>query len=83
MIHRADALAECLSIAEGRLGGVAILPVMPREGAAATRILLRGVKGSKAPLTLLAPLVLHEADGSFTVRAAAIHRGEAGLRLSS
>jgi len=76
MIHRADALADCLASVGARLGALAILPVCPREGEAATRILLRGVKGSRAPLSLLPPLVLHEADGAFTPRAAALHRGE-------
>jgi tRNA1(Val) A37 N6-methylase TrmN6 len=79
MIHRADTLGECLASVEGRLGALAVLPVLPREGEAATRILLRGKKGSKAPLALLAPLVLHEADDRFTPLAEAIHRGEAGL----
>jgi tRNA1(Val) A37 N6-methylase TrmN6 len=77
MIHRADALADCLAATQGRLGAIAILPVAPREGLAAARVLLKGVKGSKAPLTLCAPLVLHQADGSFTALAEAIHRGEA------
>jgi tRNA1(Val) A37 N6-methylase TrmN6 len=58
MIHRADALAACLAAVEGRLGGVSILPIYTRPGGPATRILLQGVKGSKAPLTLLAPLTL-------------------------
>jgi tRNA1(Val) A37 N6-methylase TrmN6 len=79
MIHRADALAECLASVEGRLGAAAIMPVAPRAGEAATRILLRGIKGSKAPLALLAPLVLHETDGRFTLRAEAIHRGQAAV----
>ncbi len=79
MIHRADALAECLEAVSGRLGAITILPVAPRAGEAATRILLRGKKGSKAPLSLLAPLVLHEADDRFTPLAGAIHRGEAGV----
>jgi len=56
MIHRADALYDCLMAVEGRLGGVSIQPVHTRPGAPATRILLRGVKGSKAPLRLLEPL---------------------------
>jgi tRNA1(Val) A37 N6-methylase TrmN6 len=56
MIHRADALYDCLSALEGRLGGVSVQPVHTRPGAPATRILLRGVKGSKAPLSLLEPL---------------------------
>ncbi len=77
MIHRAEALGDCLAAVGGRLGALAVLPVAPREGEAATRILLRGVKGSKAPLTLLAPLILHAPGGSFTPLAEAIHRGEA------
>lgn len=79
MIHRADALAECLDSVSERLGGLVILPVAARAGGPATRILLRGVKGSKAPLELLPPLVLHEPDGKFTPLAEAIHGGEAGL----
>jgi len=75
MIHRADALADCLAALERRLGALAILPVSPRDGAAATRILIRGVKGSKAPLTLLPPLVLHHANGAYAPLADAILRG--------
>jgi len=79
MIHRAEALGECLAALEGRLGALRVLPVAPREGEAATRILLAGVKGSKAPLALAPPLVLHAADGAFTPLADAIFRGEAAL----
>lgn len=79
MIHRADALQECLESVGSRLGGLAILPIAPKAGAPAIRILLRGVKGSKAPLTLPPPLVLHGADGKFTPEAEAVHRGERGL----
>ncbi|RTL87793.1 MAG: methyltransferase domain-containing protein [Hyphomicrobiales bacterium] len=55
MIHRADALADCLAAVAGRLGGVSVLPIYSRPGAPATRILLQGTKGSKAPLALLPP----------------------------
>jgi tRNA1(Val) A37 N6-methylase TrmN6 len=58
MIHRADALADCLAAVEGRLGGVTIEPIHTRAEAPATRILLRGVKGSKAPLSLLKGIVV-------------------------
>lgn len=79
MIHRADALTDCLASLHRRLGGLAVMPVAPRAGLPATRILLRGTKGSKAPLTLLPPLVLHDAEGRFTPQAEAIHRGDRGL----
>jgi len=58
MIHRADALAECLAAVAGRIGGVSIQPVHTRADAPATRILLRGVKGSKAPLSILKAIVV-------------------------
>lgn len=53
MIHRADALAECLAAISNRLGGVSIEPIHSRPGAPAIRVLLSGVKGSKSPLRLL------------------------------
>lgn len=53
MIHRADALYACLAAVEGRLGGVTVQPVYSRPGAPATRILVCGVKGSKAPMAVL------------------------------
>jgi tRNA1(Val) A37 N6-methylase TrmN6 len=74
LIHRADALGDLLVGLEGRLGGVEIFPVFPKLGEAATRVILRGRKGIKAPLALLPGLVLHEADGGFTPEAEALHR---------
>ncbi len=76
MIHRPDALAAILAAAENRLGALALLPVHPRAGAPAHRLLVSGVKGSKAPLRIAPALVLHEADGRLTAEADAIHRGE-------
>ena len=61
----------------GRIRGVGIRPVLPREGEDAVRILLAGTKGSRAPLRIAPPLVLHGPDGCFTAEAEAIHRGEA------
>ena len=77
MIHRPDALTAILAAAENRLGALALLPVHPRAGVAAHRLLVSGVKGSKAPLRIAPGLVLHEASGRLTAEADAIHRGEA------
>lgn len=82
MIHRADALADCLAAVEGRLGAVSILPILPHAGEPAIRIILRGVKGSRAAMSLLSPLELHGADGQFSPAAARIHRGEICLSMS-
>jgi tRNA1(Val) A37 N6-methylase TrmN6 len=74
MVHRADALGACLAAVEGRLGALAVLPVLPRPGSPATRLLLRGVKGSRAPLSIRAPLVLHAPDGGFAPAAESLFR---------
>jgi tRNA1(Val) A37 N6-methylase TrmN6 len=76
-IHRADRLAELLEALKGRAGGVTVLPIHARADGDAIRVLLRAKKGSRAPLRLRPPLVLHEADGRFTRLAEALHRGEA------
>lgn len=78
-IHRAVALPELLATLGSRFGAIAVLPVLPRDGAAATRVLVRAIKGSRAPFSLLAPLVLHAPDGAFTPAAEAIHRGRERL----
>jgi tRNA1(Val) A37 N6-methylase TrmN6 len=64
VIFRADGLDLVLSAAEGRFGGLDILPIHPRAGDPALRVLVRGVKGSRAPLRLLPPVVLHRDGGN-------------------
>jgi tRNA1(Val) A37 N6-methylase TrmN6 len=76
MIHRPEALSAILAAIGSRLGSLALLPVHPTIGASAHRLLVSGVKGSKAPLRLAPGLVLHGAGGRLTDEADAIHRGE-------
>jgi tRNA1(Val) A37 N6-methylase TrmN6 len=79
VIHRPERLADLLAAFGERLGAVAVRPVFPREGADAIRVLVSGVKGSRAPLRIRPGLVLHGDGGGFAPLAAAIHRGEAFL----
>jgi tRNA1(Val) A37 N6-methylase TrmN6 len=79
MIHRPEALGEILQNFESRLGGVAILPVHPRVEEVAHRLLIAGVKGARAPMTMRPALVLHDNAGGFTPQAEALHRGEAAI----
>ncbi len=80
MIYPATGLADLLAALDGRFGGVTILPLSPRPGEAASRVLLRGVKGSRAPLCLLASRALHGEDGhAFAPEFDAIFRGAAVL----
>jgi tRNA1(Val) A37 N6-methylase TrmN6 len=79
MIHRPDALAQILGALENRLGAIALLPVHPRASAGAHRLLVSGVKTSKAPLRVAPALILHGEDGRLTAEADAIHRGDAAI----
>jgi tRNA1(Val) A37 N6-methylase TrmN6 len=52
LIHRADALAKIFVALEGRFGGAKVLPVHPRVGEPAHRVVVSALKGSRAPLQL-------------------------------
>ena len=77
MIHRADALPRLLTSLDRRFGDVRIKPVLPRAEQPAIRILMRAIRDSRAPFSLLPPLVLHGANGALTPEADALHKGEA------
>ncbi|HKQ55849.1 MAG TPA: methyltransferase [Methyloceanibacter sp.] len=81
MIHRPDCLAQLLALLEGRFGSVAVFPLFPRSGEAATRIIVQAKKGSRAGLSLLPGLVLHDGAGGYTEAAEAVLRGGAALKL--
>jgi len=80
MIWRADGMAGVLAAVSEEFGAVAVLPVYPRPEAAAIRILVRAVKGSRAPLALVPGLTLNDADNRPSAQAEAILRGGATLR---
>lgn len=60
-------------------GSLVLLPLAPREGEAAKRVLLRARKGGRGPARLLPPLVLHATDGAFTPPVEAALRDAAPL----
>lgn len=63
-----------------RFGALCILPIAPRPGLDASRILIRGIKGSKGPMRLLPSLILHEAEGNhFAADIDPIFRGNSRL----
>jgi tRNA1(Val) A37 N6-methylase TrmN6 len=80
MIWRADGMADVLSALSEGFGAVAVLQVYPRPDAAAIRILVRAIKGSRAPLALVPGLMLNDANGRPSAQAEAILRGGETLR---
>lgn len=81
LIHRADALADVMAACAGRFGALQIMPVHPKAGRAAHRILVRGTAGSRGPVSILPGLILHQEDGQFMPRAAAVHAGQETLNF--
>ena len=80
LIHRADALRGVLEAMSGRFGALCVLPIHPRLGEPANRIIISGIKGSRAPLTIRPGLILHGPDGkAFRPEIEAILRDGAAL----
>jgi tRNA1(Val) A37 N6-methylase TrmN6 len=78
LIHKADALGEILSVFESRFGAIAVLPVHSHADEPAIRVMISGIKGSRAPMRVLPGFVLHGEGHAFTPDAAKILRhGEA------
>ncbi len=80
LIYPAEGLASLLAAFDRRFGGIVILPLCPRPGTPASRVLVRGNKGSRAPLRLLATRPLHGDQGNdFAPEFDSILRGTAVL----
>ncbi|WP_173931026.1 methyltransferase [Chelativorans sp. Marseille-P2723] len=80
VIARPASLGEILQALSGRFGSPAVLPVHPRPGADAIRILLKATKGARGGLRLLHPLILHGSDGhAFTQEADDAINGRSAL----
>lgn len=80
-VHRADRIDALIGQLAGRAGEIAIFPLWPAAGRAASRVLVRATKQVQAPARLLPGLVLHEPDGRFSEAAEAVLRGGAALEL--
>ena len=80
VIHRADRLADLLTLLGQTAGSFSVRPVHPFADEPAKRVLVQAIKTGRAPLRLLPPLVLHDrSGGKHTPEAEAILRGEAAL----
>ena len=82
LIHKPQALPMLLELLEPRFGALRVFPLFPASGAPASRVLVQGTKGSRAPLELLPGMVLHQSDGRYTSDADAVLRGARALKLN-
>lgn len=81
LIWRADGLADVLAALEPDFGSVAVRPVHGRAGQPAIRVLVRAVKGGRAPLALLPGLDLNDGSGRPTAAAENVLRHAQPLSL--
>jgi len=80
LIARPPALPDILEATRGRFGGLIITPILPRPERHAIRLIISGKRGSRKPLAIAPPLILHGKQGhKFTPRADAINNGLACL----
>lgn len=59
LIQRADRLPEIIAALHGRMGGIALRPLVSRAGRDAERVVVTARQGGRAAFRLAAPLVLH------------------------
>jgi len=83
MIWRADEIAEVLATLDRGFGSLAILPVHADVTSPAIRVLVRAVKGGKAPARLEPALVLNDESGRPHQKVQDILQGKAALLLAA
>jgi FkbM family methyltransferase len=79
MIHKAEALPRILAAFEGRFGSVGVLPIYARAGEPAIRVIVEGIKSSRAPPHIKPGLVLHGSENDFLPEIEAVFRRGAAL----
>jgi tRNA1(Val) A37 N6-methylase TrmN6 len=83
LIWRADGLAEVLSALDYGFGSLEILPVHGDVRVPANRILVRAIKGGRAPTKILAALMLNDESGLPNKRVQEILAGKGILPLAN
>ena len=82
MIWRADGIAEVLAALGRGFGGLAIQPVHADVTSPAIRVLVRAVKGGKAPTRLEPALILKDDQGRPLERVRELLEGKGVLPLA-
>lgn len=74
MIHQAAMTDDIIQALGRRFGAVEIIPLWPKAGQAAKRVIIRARKDRQTPCTLHPGLILHQQDGPYTAATDAILR---------
>ena len=83
LIWRADGLAEVLAALDRGFGSLAILPVHAEVKMPAIRVLVRAIKGGRAPTQIQASLMLNDESGVPNKQVRELLEGKAVLLLAT
>lgn len=81
LIYPAERLDHLLSLLSGRFGDIRVLPLWPRAGVPAKRVIVSARRDARGPLSLLPGLVLHGEAQGYTAPVEAMLRDAAPLPL--
>jgi len=81
LIYPAERLDYLLSLLTGRFGDIRVLPLWPRAGVPAKRVIVSARRDARGPLSLLPGLVLHGQGPGYTAPVESILRDAAPLPL--
>lgn len=79
IIYPAFGLDRIIHALGRRFGAIEIMPLWPRQGEDAKRVIVRAIKDRKTPLKLLNGLILHDETGAYTPGAESVLRDGAPL----
>ncbi|MBH9974180.1 MULTISPECIES: methyltransferase [Bartonella] len=80
LIARPQSLSDILKACEGRFGNILVFPVHSRKNSPAIRILIHAKRASKAPLSLMPALYIHDSDlHAFSPLVDAINNGKKSI----
>lgn len=74
MINRTEALPNICTFLDGKAGNITILPIFSKANQTAKRVIISAQKDSKAPCKILPPLIMHDANGKYTLESEKILR---------
>ncbi|MCK5285471.1 MAG: methyltransferase [Alphaproteobacteria bacterium] len=74
IIHRADMIDKIIQGLGKSYGAIEIIPLWPKAGIAAKRVIIRAIKDRKSPAIINPGIILHNDNGGYTKRAEAILR---------
>lgn len=74
IIHRADYTDKIIHGMGKKFGAIEIIPLWPKAGQDARRVIVRAIKHRKTPCRLHSGIILHEDNGNYTKEADAILR---------